>query len=378
MAAQQQQEQQVPAAAAGGEAFEVGTDVLPAHALWRLQRIWGDFRPGWRLLSGTGGITCFQLSTPQEAPTTGATRKVAVVAHGVGLHMSGAEDPLVAGLLAEGYTVLTYSFYGHGWSYAGPEVLPPPRCCRCKVPNYDRDVFVTQVKELLAFAIPGEVVELWIGHAAGGAVGLWTAIEGAWTIKNMALISPTCCTSKELGQGSLPQCLEYNLPFFHYGVKQQYLKRSQMSFASVDGVERGSCCGSKDGGTYLFQEKHDAFIVEFKRYFELHPQIHEAVAAIGHTFTSEQELAALRAAWKELAQQPSCPTMLLLWGDHDIVEPYTKAGEIASWGARASGPARITLETLQGLGHFSILEDPQRVATAIVDFFGPAEVIVAV
>lgn len=350
---------------------EVGVEELPEAFVAKLTALHGDAAQG-RLLSGRYGVTSYELLEPTSALVAGAGsmilpcagpqplhhRKVAVLAHGLGTSREfayGSEFRQV--LLAAGYTLLLYNFYGHGWSYASATVAPPQRCCRCVRVEHGVEICLTQVRELLAHVLePGEEVDLWVGHSLGGLIGVLAAEQKVWKINNMALISPAFWAVK----GALTKVIEGLHPF------STMLTSSTCLLSLVEGEyeQNNDRAFARDGAAYLFPELHKQATVANKRKFQLYPQLSQAILGLTMGLLRGDLLPKHRAAWQSLMQGEEAPTVLLLWGELDVVVPFKHAQEPLAW-----NPERMHLCPLEGLGHESCCEAPARVAQAIVDFF---------
>lgn len=351
-----------------GGAKEARPDELPANFVAKLTELVGCACEQ-RLLRGRYGVTAFDFSEPPLLPSVGdvagaakRTRHVAVLSHGIGTR----KDITFGGhfrrhLVEAGYSVLAYSFHGHGWSYAGDEVAPVGSCCGCTQARYDKDIMITQLKELLDHVLdPGEPVDLWVGHSTGCLVGVLAAAEGAWPIRRFALISPAFWAVKP----AIAQVVDHlhpvstalvtNSDMLLKLVEQEYLKNADNAFGH-------------DGHTYFFPEKLEEAKEGIKEKFRLHPQAAKAILAINMTFLRGDLLPKHREVWKEFLQKGGAhaPQTLLVWGDHDIVVPFKHAQEVVSW-----NPDRVHLTPLENRGHESTAEDPDGILKAIVDYFG--------
>ncbi len=121
------------------------------------------------------GYVHYELSGPVDGD-------LVVLVHGFSVP-SYIWDPTVEGLVGEGYRVLRFDLYGRGLSD------------RPKV-EYDLDLFVGQVKELMGKVVPGESFHL-VGLSMGGPIVAAYANENADTVKTVTLIAPEVLTVKE-------------------------------------------------------------------------------------------------------------------------------------------------------------------------------------
>lgn len=96
----------------------------------------GSTQPVGKFLRGRHGVTHYYLQSPESRGTgqtflnaAGASRLI-VMTHGIGTNMQ-LYDKVVSALLDDGFTVLRYDYFGHGWSapddkYSRPPFAPPP------------------------------------------------------------------------------------------------------------------------------------------------------------------------------------------------------------------------------------------------------------
>lgn len=328
---------------------EVTVEALPKFFVSQLTALFGQGCTQ-RLLRGKYGITAFELLEPL-APVS--PRKVCVVSHGLGACHGKFDDPIIQALLQGGYTVLAWSFYGHGWSLAGDEVLGGGKCCCGPIFNYTAAVFLKQMEELLGHVMQtDEVIDLWVGHSTGAVVGTYVASTGVWPIRNFAFISPAFwaekpCLSKFIERFNCLIALVSNTSLIKAG-EVDYLKNAQNSF------------GKDKSGKFLFpvaQKEHCDRIV---KNFAHHPQLINTIAGISMTFLVSDQMATHRSALKEVLQSSACERVLLVWGTCDTVVPYKNSAELV-----AMNPQKVTLKSPE-LGHDSPWENAGMLGEIIV------------
>jgi len=342
------------AAAAAPE--EVGSEVLPKDYVDRLTTLFGHGCRQ-RLLRGRYGITAFELVEP-KAP--GPKRRVCVYSHGLGQCYGSFHDtPLVQTLAEGGYTVLAYSFYGHGWSYAGEEVLGVGgAACSGPMPEYGCAVHLAQVKELLSHVMqPGEPVDCWVGHSTGGVVGVYVAAENVWPIRTFGNVSAAFWAEKPAVAKFIESCssiqrLMLNTECGLKLLEDAYTKNNDNAFGKVVG----------DDTKYLFQAKKEAAAEGILRNFAHHPQLAKGIAAISSTFLRGDQMPEHQSMLRKLLQREDGPERYCcIWGTQDIVVPFKHAQEVVSL-----SPQRVKLAT-PCLGHECIHEDARQIAQIVVD-----------
>ena len=118
------------------------------------------------------GKTHYHLSGPEDGP-------LVVLCHGFGV-FSYVYSDLADVLSRSGYRVLSFDWYGYGYSDA-----PNPRRVR-----YDRFLFVGQLAELLyALQLQDSTFTL-AGHSMGGLIAAYFAAQYPQRVKNLVLICP--------------------------------------------------------------------------------------------------------------------------------------------------------------------------------------------
>ena len=159
-----------------GAPEEVSLDALPLKHVAALRELY-NHTPG-RFLRGQHGATHFRLEPPKGDGKH--ISKIAVLSHGIGTDMDVFDGPITNQLRLDGFWVLRYDFYGHGWSHAANTFM-----------HYDKDMFMTQLQELLDhILLPAQAVDLWVGHSTGGVVGALAPTSLSRQFHRLALVSP--------------------------------------------------------------------------------------------------------------------------------------------------------------------------------------------
>lgn len=319
----------------------VGVEALPRDFVEKMTTLMGK-PDNVRFMKGSYGFTSFTFDKPMEQTNK---RNLAVLAHGIGARqdLTYPEQVIQTKLVEQGYTVIAYSYYGHGWSYASSEINPGGAGCLCGGAQYDQSIFCQQVKELVCHLLePSEPIDLWIGHSTGGLLGPVVAESGTWPIRKFALISPAFWAKKAT--------IAKNTDALH-PVSTHLVSNSSLLMNLV--VEE-----------YSKLIEHAAAKETVARRLEIHPQLAEAILAINQCFLRGDLLPKHRECWQRLLKGCDAPKTLLLWGDHDVVVPFECAQEVVSW-----NPARVTLQPMVNFGHESIAEGPVAIASKIVSFF---------
>jgi len=330
---------------------EVGPEALPEAVSSGLEKLFGA-PCGQKLLKGTYGITAYEWVEP---PNPTGERKVCVFGHGLGQNYGSWQVPFLQTLAAGGYTVLGYSYYGHGWSLAGDKVMGTGGgCCSGPVPDYSEEVFMTQAKELFNHVLkPGEVIDLWVGHSTGGVLGALVAQNKVWPIRTFGFVSPAFWAEKGC-IGKLEGCM--------------WFRRLIMNTAGVKDTVLGIMLENNDkafakdaSGRYLFPEGHKHDTKQIQNVMENNIQAPRAIGGIGAGFLRMDHFPEHRNKLKTLLNGDQAPAkMMVVWGKKDIVCPAMHAREI-----QAMNPTIVELSQPE-VGHEALSEDPKMIASIIL------------
>lgn len=122
------------------------------------------------------GLTHYEVSMPERGAHVSPHRsRTVVLVHGAMGPMCIWDNQFQA-LKAHGFKALRYDMYGRGFSDR-PQV------------EYDRQLYVRQLNELLDFAYPGEIVDL-VGISMGGATVINFASHYPDRVGRVVLIAP--------------------------------------------------------------------------------------------------------------------------------------------------------------------------------------------
>jgi len=245
--------------------------------------------------------------------------------------------------------LLGYDFLAHGWSRAENKWL-----------HYERDVFLTQLSELLDHVLaPGEPVDLWVGHSTGGIIGVLAAMSKSHPIRDLALISPAFWANKPV----IARIAD-KIPNFMHGLVSSVGPLKKLPQDAY--LENNDVAFGKDENKYLFPVEHQKAKQRIQHIFETHPQAIGGIMGVATYFLREDLIEQWRVTFKELAQmnEQTAPRVCLIWGKFDVVVPFEHASEVMGW---ASGSDRFSLVELHA-GHESPVEDPSTIAQEIIKF----------
>ena len=107
--------------------------------------------PKGKFMKGRKGYTHYMLDVPPTSSKVSAKGYVCCC-HGIGTNVNVYSD-LSKGLVSQGYTVLRYDFFNHGWSKSDNLYL-----------KIDDNVMVEQVEDLLSHVLPDAGPVNFVGH----------------------------------------------------------------------------------------------------------------------------------------------------------------------------------------------------------------------
>lgn len=337
-------------------------DALTEDEMDALTSTWGSPAPG-LFLRDRHGFTHFVVDVPTEVKSKG----IVVLGHGLGTSFKVYEDAAVK-LNAEGYTVVRYDFYNHGYSkydVAGKD----------KWIEYSIDVFVDQLEDLLLHvsAELNQRVVGYIGHSTAGLVGpaanlRWSG-DGARrpVIPKLILLAPAFYAKKPFMAkiaDAIPGVLiglMRCIPSARVIINDAYVEAGKIAFAHND-----------DGMTIYANEerqKHEQDMKLFGRSkgFREHPFISSGLVGI-NCYTLRGDLLPMQQKifLESMTKTKSTSKILYLWGDRDKTVPYTdNIAQVRKWEEENDN---LTVNVLSNMGHELPFEDVERCAMEAISF----------
>lgn len=225
-------------------------------------------------------------------------------------------EPLDRALVDAGFRVVRFDLYGRGWS-ARPDV------------TYDRDLFATQLRELLD-ALALERPHL-VGLSMGGAIVGRFAAQSPERVRSLTLIAPLT-QARDIAPLHLPIVGEWVVRVWLL----PKLAQSQMS-------------------DFVNPERHAGWSERFEPQMRYDGFGRAILSTLRHVMTrdSREDFAAVGRG--------SIPT-LLIWGRQDSVVPFEHSQAV-----RAALPA-VEFLPVDAAGHLPHKEQESRVATALIAF----------
>jgi len=235
------------------------------------------------------GATHYVMRKPES---TAGPDKYVFCGHGLG---GNAKDYsfLTDALVARGYTVVTYDYFGRGWSRIDSDMSEPP---------FDSELYFRQAWELWNKLGLRDTPFLWIGYSTGGAVGTLLAARKPHLVLGMILIAPA----------------------IHRGITRPN--------KLVQGVALNCCCCCDCGGKaykrtssrFWWDSKSEAAKRGSTRVMQSLKQYPAYMRAIQKTMLgmlSQSSLAKIETQFSEVKAP-----ILMIWGRDDETVPYRVAG----------------------------------------------------
>ena len=293
-------------------------------------------------LVGRHGVTHFKVHGKTNLD------RLIVLAHGLGTNLH-VYDEVVEPLVQEGYAVLTYDYFNHGWSVGLDKFLV-----------YEKHVIVEQLEDLLDHVLSTRETPLFgfIGHSTGGCLGVLADKLMERRIQNIFHISPCFFAKKPL----IVQLLDAGL---YKLFERVFLRRGLLQNLISDAyTENGVLAWARDEATskYLFHDTREAHEAENKVMFAHHPFIHGGIWGLGSNIIRQD----LLPSYVKSLSKTKTRTMVV-WGKLDMVVPYTEDNVAAT-----SVNPHVTVRGLDGLGHESLYENSAAVLKPMLAFFKEA------
>jgi pimeloyl-ACP methyl ester carboxylesterase len=337
-------------------------DVLTTTELSDLTTVFQDDKPEGKFLLGRHGSTHFIYERNNNK-----NKGMVILGHGLGASLKNFK-PFADILLKNGFSVLRYDIFGHGYSkYNGEDMWI----------KYTPDMFVDQLEDLVDFVCEQEKddVVAFIGHSNGGVNGIsansrWTT-EGSQrkAFPKLILVSPSIYAKKPiLAQisDSIPRVmisLMKTIPPMKALIGDNYLELMKEVFGK-----------DSENNEYNFPEAFQANMDNNLRLFgrvegvKEHPFRAAAILGVSSYNIPGALLPLHQENFKKLLQMDgdNKTKNLFVWGDLDISVPYKL--NIDKIQTLAEENDNLSLKVLQNLSHEIFMEDASAVATAVLPF----------
>lgn len=306
-------------------------------------------------LKGRHGFTHYTLDTPASSSSS---KGLVVIAAGIGVPSSYFKE-FSDILVSEGYSTLTYDYFGHGYSKGTNKWV-----------EYSPDLFVDQVEDILEYI--GTDPTAFIGHSTGGVVSI--AAVDRWSkegskrsvIPKQVLVAPVLFAKKPF----LAKVADTFPNFMTFMMRNVLPSNLLISDAYLEGMD--SAFG-KEGTEYVYETQYKAFKKDYERVFgkdssgsKPHPFLAASVWGINANTLRDDLLPGYRKQLNDAvnAQGDNKVDTLLLWGDLDVTVPFQN--NVDTYRALAGEKDNFSLMVLNRNGHEVFIEDSEKVAKAAV------------
>lgn len=340
------------------------SEALATDELLDLTNVWNDDKPEGKFLRGRHGTTHYVVDRNDDEETS--KRGIVVLGHGLGSSLK-MYKPFAKLLVNEGYTVLRYDCFGHGYSKANDMWV-----------KYTPDMFVDQLEDLIDFVSKEEQEEVigYVGHSNGGVNGIsaqfrWSSNESARkVIPKMILVNGSVFAKKPLLakiSDSIPTVmttLMKNIPPMKGLIGDNYLELMTQVFG-------------KDPATNDYNYP-DAFKENMERNLRMfgrvkgvnqHPFLAPAILGVSCYNIPEAMLPMHRERLSKLVTMKgdeNRANYLYLWSELDVTVPSKDHLDVIhEW---AKGNDNLKIKSFPGLSHEIFLEDHVTVANAVLPF----------
>eukprot|EP00587_Corethron_hystrix_P006409 CAMPEP_0113302172 /NCGR_PEP_ID=MMETSP0010_2-20120614/3095_1 /TAXON_ID=216773 ORGANISM="Corethron hystrix, Strain 308" /NCGR_SAMPLE_ID=MMETSP0010_2 /ASSEMBLY_ACC=CAM_ASM_000155 /LENGTH=345 /DNA_ID=CAMNT_0000155917 /DNA_START=78 /DNA_END=1115 /DNA_ORIENTATION=+ /assembly_acc=CAM_ASM_000155 len=333
------------------------TEVLTPDELTTITTCWDETEPKGKFIKDRHGFTHYSLNG--EGP-------LVVLSHGLGTSMK-AFDGIADAIVKAGYSVLSYDYYGHGYSkYGGEKVIF----------EYDLDMFTDQLEDLLSYVEREDIKETYaiVGHSTGGLVCVaanqrWSRDRAArGIVPKLVLFSSAFYAKKPLIArlaDSIPHfmsCIMTAIPAARVAISDAYLEAGQIAFGkdpeTGKKIYNEAATSKKDRDLILFGS------VKGK---EKHPFVTEAILSVNLGTLRGDLLAGHREKFVDVVKNTKSK-VLWVWGNLDKTVPFEEnVDQVRKWEEEFSN---FELSVEDRLGHESPFESPERVAKATIAFLG--------
>lgn len=283
----------------------------------RISTSFGGVQPPGHFLRGRHGATHYFLQSPSSGSSplkslkdAGSSERLIVMAHGLGTNMH-LYDEMVGALLGNGFAVLRYDYFGHGWSVPDDTYVV-----------YDKAVVLEQVEDLLDHVlVAGGTVHGFVGHSTGACVGVLAASTlKDYNFDRLFFVSP--CFWKEAP-------LVSNLAGMVPGLITTLLRTGKFNFLPRNDYKKaGVIAFMREGGNgkYVYpeaeQKKKDADDLMFKH----HPFVAPAIASLDMYILNNALLPSYREMMRDAVNGGI--KVRVVWGEGDQTVPYKRYANI--------------------------------------------------
>lgn len=294
-----------------------------------------------------------------------------VLAHGIGTSAKALKE-LGSTLVADGYSVLRYDYYGHGYSKFGQNMWT----------KYTPDVFVDQLEDLLDHVMEEtkEDVVALAGHSTGGLVGIaanhrWGAMMDGGKVRRavlpkLVLINPSLYAKKPLVAriaDAIPETMRFifkKVSFTRKLIADGYMDAGKVAFARDPATQEYLYPDAKKA-----KEDSDSRLLGLVQGVEGHPFLLAGIVGINNDILRGDLLPHHRENLIEVLRrtgEDQKTDAVIIWGDLDCSVPYEENHEeVRGWCKEYDN---LSLSTLERVGHEAPFENTPALAEKVLAF----------
>jgi len=275
------------------------------------------------------GVTHFNIYKPANSEENA---KYIFCGHGLGGNLRDFTG-IGEKMSEKGYTVITYDYYGRGWSRIDSDD---------RSPVWDEDLYYNQAIELWEKLGLIESPFIWMGYSTGGAVGVLLASRKPRLVRSIVFIAPAICPSIARPHPCLQFCGLYI--FCCFDCPSKAYKRATKRYWFDDDSD-----GARMAKSRVSQSIHQ------------YPPYMEAIQSTCLHLFSQATLTRILQDYKLLSQQ-----VLLIWGRGDCTTPFEQSETLSKL-------KTSRLVVLDDAKHGILIERPQEVIASITKFIDEFE-----
>lgn len=338
-------------------------EVFTSNELSTLTTVWEDDEPEGKFLKGRHGITHYKVD--RENNDTKSKKGMVILCHGLGRSLKMYQE-LTDILLKDGYSVLRYDYFGHGYSkYLGKNMWI----------QYTTDIFVDQLEDLIDHVVKEEQEDIvaFVGHSNGGVVGIaanyrWSHSNGGGSssrkiLPKLILANPALYASKPLLARiadkipTIMTALFKNIPPSRVMIADNYLEAVEDAF------------GKNENGEYIYPDAFQACRNNDERVFglvegvETHPFLPAAILGVSSYSIPGGLLPEHKEKLSALAKSKE-GEILHVWGDKDLLVPYKENVDEIKKLAEESSIMKVAV--MENIGHECFFENTPMFADLIL------------
>lgn len=315
--------------------------------------------PKGKILAARHGNTHYRVYGTQNGPSA---KGLVVLSHGIGVSHHAFEE-FAQSLVESGYSVLSYDYFGHGYSkYVGDMFF-----------DYDIDMFVDQLEDVLSFVEKdvGETCVAICGHSTGGLVCAaankrWLESGSRSSIPKVILCASAMYAKKPFMArvaDKIPKQLTFIMKNFAPSrviIGDSYIEAGEIAFGRDPSSNKVIFAEQE-------QKKADIDNILFGKVKgkDRHPYLEGGILSINcHTLRGDLLEGHRDIFVKMLELSSDKSKTYMLWGNLDRTVPYLEnVDEVKKWESKFDN---FHISVLDRHGHEMFYEDSKKIAEIVV------------